>query len=124
MDKSTGLRGRPDQIVIIDGEFIPVEQKTGRVPKSPYDSHSMQVLAYAHLIEVTTGRRPPYGMLRYGEENLHVIDWNDGAKFQLMETIQTIQGIMAKGGAKRNHNRPGKCKNCSRRYACPDPLTQ
>ena len=124
MDKSTGLRGRPDQIVIIDGEFIPVEQKTGRVPKSPYDSHSMQVLAYAHLIEVTTGRSPPYGMLRYGEENLHVIDWNDGAKSQLMETIQTIQGIMAKGGAKRNHNRPGKCKNCSRRYACPDPLTQ
>ena len=40
-DESIGLRGRPDQIVIVDGEFIPVEQKTGRVPHKPYDSHKM-----------------------------------------------------------------------------------
>ena len=33
VDKLTGIRGRPDQIVVIDGEFIPIEQKTGRVPK-------------------------------------------------------------------------------------------
>ena len=122
MDKNTGLRGRPDQIVIIDGEFIPVEQKTGRIPKRPHDSHSMQVLAYTHLIEVNTGQSPPYGMLRYGEENLHTIDWNESAKSHLLKNIQVIQEIMAKGGAKRNHKRPGKCKNCSRRYACPDPL--
>lgn len=30
IDEVSGLRGRPDQIVIIDGEFIPVEQKTGK----------------------------------------------------------------------------------------------
>jgi hypothetical protein len=30
---------------------------------------------------------------------------------------------MAKGGASRNHTREGKCRNCSRRYACPDPLS-
>ncbi|MEO2120807.1 MAG: hypothetical protein ABGX44_03235, partial [Candidatus Poseidoniia archaeon] len=30
VDKKTGLRGRPDQIVIVDGEFIPMEQKTGK----------------------------------------------------------------------------------------------
>ena len=32
IDPASGLRGRPDQIVIIDSEFIPVEQKTGKVP--------------------------------------------------------------------------------------------
>lgn len=122
IDRETGLRGRPDQIVIIDGEFIPVEQKTGKVPKRPHDSHSMQVLAYAYLIETMTGRTPPYGILRYGEEDLHVIDWNAKTKASLLERIKTIQEVMAKGGAARNHNRPGKCKNCSRRYACPDPL--
>ena len=36
VDSITGLRGRPDQIVIVDGEFIPVEQKTGKVPKQPH----------------------------------------------------------------------------------------
>ena len=123
IDKTTGLRGRPDQIVIIDGEFIPVEQKTGRVPKRPHESHSMQVLAYAHLIETTTGRTPPYGILRYGEEDLHVIDWNEKTKNSLFDRVKTIQEAMAKGGASRNHTREGKCRNCSRRYACPDPLS-
>ena len=33
VDNEIGLRGKPDQIIIVDGEFIPVEQKTGKVPK-------------------------------------------------------------------------------------------
>ena len=35
-DDLSGLRGRPDQIVIVDGEFIPVEQKTGKIPERPH----------------------------------------------------------------------------------------
>ena len=54
IDKNTGLRGRPDQIVIVDGEFIPVEQKTGKVPFNPHASHRMQLLAYLHLVEIST----------------------------------------------------------------------
>lgn len=64
-DTETGLRGRPDQIVVIDDAFIPVEQKTGRVPSTPYLSHKVQLLAYLHLIEKSTGIAPPYGALRY-----------------------------------------------------------
>ena len=33
VDGESGLRGRPDQIVIIDGDLVPVEQKTGKIPK-------------------------------------------------------------------------------------------
>ena len=33
VDDESGLRGRPDQIVIIDGDLVPVEQKTGKIPK-------------------------------------------------------------------------------------------
>ena len=32
IDKVTGVRGRPDQIVKIDNQYIPVEQKTGKIP--------------------------------------------------------------------------------------------
>ena len=122
IDKETGLRGRPDQIVIIDSEFIPVEQKTGKVPKRPHASHRFQALAYARLVEMTTGRAPPYALLRYGQNNLHQLPWDQSAKNELQEQIQAIQHIMAKGGATRNHNRPGKCKNCSRRHACADRI--
>ena len=122
VDDETGLRGRPDQIVIIDSQFIPVEQKIGKVPMRPHDSHRMQALAYARLVEKTTGRAPPYALLRYGPDNLHQLIWDDEAKKELDERIHQVQTAMATGGAKRNHERPGKCQNCSRRHACSQRL--
>jgi len=121
-DPITGLRGRPDQIVIVDGEFIPVEQKTGRVPKHPHRSHKIQVLAYLHLVEISTKRPTPYGVLRYGNEDLHQIPWDDENKQMLFDAIAEVQRLMVHNDAKRNHQRPGKCKNCSRNYACPEAL--
>ena len=122
VDDLSGLRGRPDQIVIVDGEFIPVEQKTGKIPAKPHKSHKMQLLAYLHLVESTTGRKPPYGVLKYGSENLHTIDWNDENEHQLFSAVKEVQRLMVQGGAERNHNRKGKCESCSRRYACDSSL--
>ena len=121
-DETTGLRGRPDQIVIIDSAFIPVEQKTGKVPIQPHESHTLQVLAYAALVEATTSQVPPYGILRYGPEHIHQIEWNEKNKTKLYEKVKEIQSTMVNGGAARNHNRPGKCRSCSRRYACDQRL--
>ena len=121
-DDLSGLRGRPDQIVIVDGEFIPVEQKTGKIPERPHKSHKMQLLAYLHLVESTTGRRPPYGVLKYGSENLHTVDWNEENEHQLFSAVKEVQRLMVQGGAERNHNRKGKCESCSRRYACDSSL--
>lgn len=121
-DKEIGLSGRPDQIVIIDGEFIPLEQKTGNIPKSPFESHKMQLLAYLRLIETNTNNAPPYGILRYGKDTLFQIDWDENNKSALLESVDEIHRLMREGGAKRNHERIGKCQNCSRRYACSDSL--
>lgn len=121
-DPITGLRGRPDQIVIVDGEFIPVEQKTGRVPKFPHRSHKIQVLAYLHLVEISTKRATPYGVLRYGNEDLHQIPWDDANKSMLFDAIAEVQRLMVHNDPKRNHERPGKCRNCSRNYACTEAL--
>lgn len=122
IDKQTGIRGRPDQIVVIDGEFIPIEQKTGRVPKRPHTSHRRQLLAYIHLVEINTNRNTPYGILRYGNDDIHQILWDDASKDELFDQVQEIQRLMVKGGAKRNHERIGKCQNCSRKYACSESL--
>ena len=124
IDNATGIRGRPDQIVIIDGEFIPIEQKTGRVPKRPHESHRRQVLAYIHLVEINTKRTTPYGILRYGNEDIHQVMWDDDAKDELFDEVKEIQRLMAMGGAKRNHDRVGKCQNCSRKYACNESLAE
>ena len=122
MDNVSGLRGRPDQIVIIDGEFIPVEQKTGKVPKKPHQSHRLQLLAYISLVESSTTKSPPYGVLRYGNEDIHQVYWDEHAKEDLRESIIEVQRLMVEGGAQRNHDREGKCRSCSRRYACSESL--
>ena len=121
-DEEIGLRGRPDQIVVIDGNFIPVEQKTGKIPNEPHLSHKIQLLAYIHLIESSTGTSPPYGALRYGSEIAFPIEWNDEHRDLLMEHLKEIQRLTVEGGAERNHQQIGKCRNCSRNHVCTDPL--
>lgn len=121
-DTDIGLRGRPDQIVVIDGNFIPVEQKTGKIPNEPHLSHKIQLLAYIHLIEKSTGTAPPYGALRYGSEVAFPIQWTEENRTLLIDNIKEIQRLMVEGGAKRNHHQVGKCKNCSRKHACTDSL--
>jgi CRISPR-associated exonuclease Cas4 len=122
IDKESGLRGRPNQIVIIDEEFIPVEQKSGRPPKFPHDSHKLQVLSYLKLVESSTGHTPSYGVINYGNEKVFKVLWNNENK-QLLETqIKEIHQAMVSGEVHRNHDRIGKCKNCSRAHACPERL--
>ena len=122
VDDELGLRGKPDQIIVVDGDFVPLEQKTGRIPENPFDSHKMQLFAYLRLIDSNTSTRPPYGVLRYGKDKLHRFEWDDESERQLIHSVQEIQRLMREGGATRNHERPGKCKNCSRRHGCSESL--
>ena len=122
-DEKTGLRGRPDQIVIIENEIVPVEQKTGNIPKQPHFSHKLQLYAYLHLVSEMTNNKTSYGILRYGEEDLHKIQWDEDSKAELMRQLIEVQRLMVEGGAKRNHSRRGKCISCSRKQGCPMPLT-
>jgi CRISPR-associated exonuclease Cas4 len=121
-DDKTGLRGRPDQIVRMQGQFIPVEVKTGKVPTKPHDSHRMQLLAYLHLVEQIVDDTPPFGILRYGEKTAFSISWNTVSRDELMTSVKEVQRLMVKGGAARNHEREGKCQNCSRRVGCSESL--
>jgi CRISPR-associated exonuclease Cas4 len=122
VDETTGLRGRPDQVVIIDGQYIPVEQKTGKVPIEPHLSHKVQLLAYLQLVSATTNSRPSYGILRYIDDSLFQIPWTEDEEHLLLERICEVQRLMVEGGAQRDHDRPGKCRNCSRRNSCSDSL--
>ena len=67
-------------------------------------------------------KKSSYGVIKYGNENLHQIDWDDHNKHLLFSATKEVQRLMVKGGAERNHNRKGKCESCSRRYACDSSL--
>ena len=117
-----GLRGLPDVVLRVEDELIPVEVKTGRVPKGPLFSHILQLAAYCLLIEERQGRPPPYGVLQYGKHVRHEIDYNDELKWTLVNKLIEMRQSIRTKEAHRNHRRPGKCASCSRREGCVERL--
>ncbi len=117
-----GLRGLPDVILRIDDELVPVELKTGRVPRGPFFSHILQLAAYCLLIEDLKAKAPSYGLLQYGRRIRHEIDYDDELKGILLMKLAEMRSALKVGEVHRNHNRPGKCKNCSRAQDCAERL--
>ncbi len=118
------LAGRPDYILYEDGVRIPVEVKTGRRPQAPFFSHVLQAGAYCLLVEEMYGKAPPSGQLRYGlETEPHTVEWEPKLKAIVLEKLEEMNdALVGRSEVHRNHNRPGKCQNCSRRRGCPERL--
>jgi len=122
MTKNKMLTGTPD-LLIKDGDFlIPVEIKTGRVPRGPHFSHIMQLIAYCYIIEDVYGIAPPYGLLRYQNTDFE-IEYTPEMKKMLETKIEEMNAVLAgQIVPHRNHTRPGKCRACARRNICPEKL--
>jgi CRISPR-associated exonuclease Cas4 len=115
------LTGRPDYILMVGTEVIPVEMKTGRQPKGPFFSHILQVGAYCLLLSDERGKRVSRGILKYGEVE-HEIEFDDELENLLLGKLEEMRSLMKSGDVHRNHNRAGKCAGCSRRDNCPERL--
>jgi CRISPR-associated exonuclease Cas4 len=116
-----GLQGRPDIILFTEGKHVPVEIKTGRTPRGPLFSHILQLAAYLVLVEEKFGDAPPHGIIRYTERD-EEIPYNQELKMLVTFKADEMRDKLRSGEVHRNHNRPGKCQNCSRREACPEKL--
>ncbi len=117
-----GLRGKPDYIVKINKKFVPVEIKTGKIPKGPHFSHIIQIAAYCLLVEQNYRIRPPYGIISYSKEHKHKIIYDESLEKLLKEKLVEMRTCIEVGVAHRNHRRKGKCLSCSRRDSCPEKL--
>jgi CRISPR-associated exonuclease Cas4 len=120
ISKKYGLRGRPDYIIERDGRYIPVEVKTGNTPKHPFFSHIVQVGVYCLLVMEEYGDCP-YGVIKYGKKEFEV-KLDQRLKDTIGEIKEKLLEDLEKGTTHRNHNRKGKCMNCSRRENCPESL--
>jgi CRISPR-associated exonuclease Cas4 len=115
-----GLQGRPDYILEQEGESVPVELKSGRTPRGPLFSHILQVAAYCVLLD-EEGETVTHGIIRY-EEAEHEVEFNDDMRDLVISKLREMRSMSRSGDVHRNHNRPGKCRSCSRRQMCPERL--
>jgi len=116
-----GLTGRPDYVVADGVDLIPVEVKSARAPARPYPSHVLQLAAYCLLVAETSGRRPPYGILRYADRTFQV-PYTQELEEQLLEVLEAMREDLAAGDAPRRHQDPRRCAACGYREVCDEAL--
>jgi len=115
------LQGKPDYVVKLNGHYVPVELKSGKTPRRPYDSHVQQLAAYCYLVNETYGTRPPHGVISYPDHRFE-ITYTPELEDQLLKNLLRMQLAARTGEAHRNHENPRRCAGCSRRDNCPERL--
>jgi CRISPR-associated exonuclease Cas4 len=110
------IAGRPDELrVLPDGRWVPVELKSRSTPPhGPSASHKVQVAAYCLLVEETTGRAPPYGLLRYGDGGEFQLEWTPEVRNRLLDLRRELDAPYD-GRALPS---PGRCSGCAWRRSC------
>ncbi|MGC2288394.1 MAG: PD-(D/E)XK nuclease family protein [Thermoplasmata archaeon] len=110
------ISGRPDELrVLSDGRWVPVELKSRATPRvGPPASHQVQIAAYCLLVEETTGRAPPYGVLRYGDGGEFRIDWTPELRRRVLDLSRELSAPYD-GRALPS---PGRCAGCAWRGSC------
>ncbi len=113
------LTGQPDYLLGADS--IPVEVKPTRHDQAPRQGDIMQVAAYCLLVEETTGRPPPYGLLRYASATFE-IRWDDDLYAQLLDTLEALRHDRRCADVPRSHNDARRCRACGFADRCRDAL--
>jgi CRISPR-associated exonuclease Cas4 len=110
------LVGKPDEIrQLPDGSWVPVEWKSRPTPRrGPWRSHQIQVAAYCLLLEESTGRSPPYGIVRYGDGGEFLVAWDAGAR----AAVEEIRRDVARPYDGRATPSRAKCARCQWRAEC------
>jgi len=115
-----GIRGKPDYIIKVGNEYIPVEEKSMSMDH-PRFSHVMQITAYCMLVEDIYGIAPSYGIIKYSNREFK-IPYEERWKKLVIKIRENMLKDMERGEAHRNHNNKKKCATCVRRDFCPERL--
>lgn len=120
-DRTLSLTGMPDYLVEQNGRIIPVEVKTGRAPKAPYDSHIFQLAAYCLLVHRATGRRPPHGIIHYPGRDF-AVDYTPDLENALLDLIADMRIDERRAEVQRSHEDEQRCRGCGFRQVCDQKL--
>jgi CRISPR/Cas system-associated exonuclease Cas4 (RecB family) len=111
-----GLVGRPDEIRRrSDGRLVPVEIKSRVAPPSGVlGSHRVQVEAYCLLLESTSWRSPPYGLVVYRGGIERIVPWDARARHEVTCFLAELRSPYDG----RATPTPGKCRGCRWHDGC------
>jgi CRISPR-associated exonuclease Cas4 len=115
------LTGKPDYLVKQNGFTIPVEVKSTWAPSSPHSGHLLQLAAYCLLVEQTTGKRPPYGILHY-QNRTFSIQYTPQLEAELLDSLAEMRRKERLNTVERSHESKARCLRCGYRDICDQRL--
>jgi CRISPR-associated exonuclease Cas4 len=120
-DPGLEITGRPDYLVEQGEALIPVEVKSRRISRAPYDSHIYQLAAYCLLVQRVFGKRPPYGILHYANRTF-AIDYTPELESALLDVLEEMRTQERRREVERSHDSPERCAHCGFRSDCDQAL--
>ena len=116
------LKGIIDRIEIYDQGYVPIELKTGKMPKEGvWPGHRIQIAAYAMLIEERYSTKVKEGFVRYLDSNeSRQIAINPFMKDEIKQVIAEIQELLRNASLPNYCSNKNKCVNCGLRNTCYD----
>ena len=115
------LTGKPDYVLETRAGLIPVEVKPSRQSTTPYESDLMQLTAYCLLLEDSTDRAPPYGLLRYATQTFRV-PYTPTSRAALIELLADMRNDRDSDDVARSHGEAPRCRACGFYAVCDDRL--
>jgi len=110
------LVGRPDHVVRVGRQLIPVEQKPRA--RRVQDSHVMQVAAQCLLVSDVYGVRPPYGVLVLADGERHRVPFTRELEQRLLATLEQMHAWLASDGEPGARWMGGRCRACGYFATC------
>ena len=116
------LKGIIDRIEIYDTGYVPVELKTGKMPKEGvWPGHRIQIAAYAMLIEESYKTSVKEGLIRYLDANeTRQIAINPFMKEEIRQITSEIHELLKDASLPNYCQNKNKCVNCGLRSTCYD----
>lgn len=120
-DEDLQLLGRPDYLVESAEGLVPVEVKSGRTPRKPYDSHIYQLAAYCLLVARNFRQRPAYGIIRYPQRSFRV-EFTQALESQLLQLLAGMRRGLDAAELHRSHQAAARCHSCGFRQLCNERI--
>lgn len=123
---SLGISGKIDRIEIYEDSLVPVELKTGSPPKEgAWESHKIQLAAYALLLEDTFKTNIPEGIVQYIDSGKRIqVFINPFLKDQVRALASSVRALLSSKELPAIIENRNKCSSCSLREKCHGLVTE
>ena len=116
------LKGIIDRIEVYENSYVPIELKTGKMPKDGvWPNHRIQIAAYAMLLEEKFQTKVKDGFINYLDaKESRRIAINPFMKEEIIQLISEIQILLKNSYPPKYCENRNKCANCGIKETCYD----